>query len=572
MTAKNSIPSTPLEDKNGRDGPDRSEIRADTFRTATAMSARETVCRYGSANAEYIKGYRGVDNETGQTFAKGLAGIAKHKVNADPFEAEKNIKQQAGFSAEVATTSRDNAEAIIEGKQVRTSRSDDIAQYGKNHNVVDRVQVLDGQIIEGSQSQMKFVGDRNQLFERIASEDGKFARYRGVKLELPSEQYESDKVFCQRRANELRDQAKEAETHGKREVAARLRREASRYDQHSESAKAFCQRRAKELREQAQEVEGRGKSDVAAKLRREASNYDELAENVSDSGLTTEQAVFYRKHPELATLRDIALTSHRAGVEGAKYGALIGGCISLVKNSFAVAQGGMEWRDAATEVGLDVVKSGGLGYGTAAVGAAIKAGMQQSGQQSIRALANTSAPALVVNVCLSLSISVRRYVSGELSETDLLIEVGEKGAGMLSSGMMAALGQIALPIPFVGAAIGGMAGYALSSIFYQSALDAAKGAAASRANLERVRAVAAAARVQLSEEQATLDAFMARELPQLHRETQQLFAALDAVGNGCIDDLSAAVNQYAALLGKQLQFQSMAEFDDFMLSDQPLRL
>lgn len=572
MTAKDSFPSTPPESEKDRNGPDRSEIHADTFRTGVAMSARETVGRYGSANAEYIKGYRGIDNETGQKFAKGLAGISRHKVNADPGEAAKNIKQQAGFSAEVATTSRDNAEAIIKGEKVRTSRSDDVAQYGKNHNVVDRVQILDGQIIEGSQSQMKFVGNRNELFDDIASENGRFARYRGVKLELPSEQYKSDTAFCQRRANELRDQAQEAERHGKPEVATRLRREASSYDQHSESAKAFCQRRAKELREQAQKVEEHGKPDVAAKLRREASNYDQLAENVSDSGLTTEQAVFYRQHPELATLRDIALTSHRAGMDGAKYGALIGGCISLVKNSFAAAQGRMQWRDAATEVGQDIVKSGALGYGTAAVGAAIKAGMQQSGQQSLRTLANTSAPTLVVNACLSLGSSVMRYVSGELSETDLLIEVGEKGVGMLSSGMMAALGQIALPIPFVGAAIGGMVGYTLSSIFYQSALDAAKGAAASRVNLERVRAIAAAARAHLAEEQATLDAFMVHELPRLHRETQQLFAAVDAVGDGRIDDLAAAVNRYATLLGKQLQFQSMTEFDDFMRSEQSLRL
>lgn len=525
----NSLASAPGENEKEHKGQNRSEIRADILRTGVALSATETVGRFGSANAEFIKGYRGIDHETGQRFAKGLAGISKYKVNSESEKmAKSNIKQQAGFSAEVAATSRDNAEAILQGSKVRASRSDDLQQYGTNHNVVDRVQILDGQIIEGSQSQMKFVGDRDDLFKKIAREDGKFARYRGVKLELPSEQYEG--------------------------------------------AKAFCQQRAGELRGQALEVERLGKPDVAAKLRREAANYEQLAEKVSDSGLTTEQAIFYRKHPELATLRDIAATSHRAGMEGAKYGALIGGCISLLRNSFAVAQGEMQGRDAAMQVGQDVVKSAALGYGTAAVGAAIKAGMQQSGQQMLRGLANTSVPTLVVNICLSLGTSVKRYVNGDISEAELLLEVGEKGAGMLSSGMMAALGQIAIPIPFVGAAIGGMVGYTLSSIFYQSALDAAKGAEGSRVNLERVRAIEATARAQVAEERALLDAFVLRELSQLHSETQQLFVAVDAFGNGSVDALAVAINQYATLLGKQLQFESMAQFDDFMLSDQPLLL
>lgn len=531
MTSKDSLFSATeagVQDGDAADRSARHEIHADSIRAGVAMSARETVERFGSANAEYIKGYTGVDQETGQIFAKGLKEIAGHKVNADPVEAAKNIKQQAGFSAEVAATSRDNAEAIISGSKVHTSRTDDLPQYGKNHNVVDRVQILDGQVIEGSQAQMKFVGDRDLLFKRIASEDGKFARYRGVKLELPSEQYAGAKEFCEQQAEQLRKNAQHAEQHGK--------------------------------------------PDIAAKLRREAENYDQLAENVSDSGLTTQDAIFYREHPELATLRDIARTSHRAGMDGAKCGAVIGGCISLLKNAFATAQGEMEWREAAVEVGKDTVKAGAMGYATAAAGATIKAGLQQSSSQVARALAKTSAPAMAVNVCLSLGVSVKRYVCGEISETELFIEVGEKGAGMLSSGMMAALGQIAIPIPFVGAAIGGMVGYTLSSIFYQSALDAARAAEASRVNLARVAQFETAARVRIAEEQTALDSFMQRELPQLHRETLELFVVVEGAGSGSVDELAAAVNRYAALLGKHLQFGSLAEFDGFMASDEPLRL
>ncbi|VFS49009.1 hypothetical protein [Budvicia aquatica] len=293
----------------------KNDIQRDKFRTVTALASDEVVKRYGNANAEYLKGYSGVDNETGQRFAKGLADVAKHKVNSD-YTAQ-NIKQQAGYSAEIATTSRDNAEAIINCSQVRTERSDDLLAYGKNHNVVDRVKILDGNIIDGSQSQMKFVGNRDQLFNKIAKEDGDFARYRGIKLELPSEQFEGAEVFCRGRAHELRERAKNVETQGKQEVAD--------------------------------------------KFRREADNYDQLADNVRDSGLTTEQAIFYREHPKRATAMDITRTSHRAGIEGAKCGAVIGGAISLLVNAFNVVTQDKTLDAAMKDIAADTGKAGGVG-------------------------------------------------------------------------------------------------------------------------------------------------------------------------------------------------------------------
>ncbi|PHI30047.1 hypothetical protein [Budvicia aquatica] len=503
----------------------KNDIQRDKFRTVTALASDEVVKRYGNANAEYLKGYSGVDNETGQRFAKGLADVAKHKVNSD-YTAQ-NIKQQAGYSAEIATTSRDNAEAIINCSQVRTERSDDLLAYGKNHNVVDRVKILDGNIIDGSQSQMKFVGNRDQLFNKIAKEDGDFARYRGIKLELPSEQFEGAEVFCRGRAHELRERAKNVETQGKQEVAD--------------------------------------------KFRREADNYDQLADNVRDSGLTTEQAIFYREHPKRATAMDITRTSHRAGIEGAKCGAVIGGAISLLVNAFNVVTQDKTLDAAMKDIAADTGKAGALGYGTAFVGSAIKSALQQSEHQVLRTIAGTSAPTLVVNICLSLGCSIKRYANGEISEAELLTDVGEKGTGMLSSGMMAALGQMAIPIPIVGAAIGGMIGYTLSSLFYQSALEAARGVELSRERLEHIRAIEVTARARIAKTQAVLDDFARREIPQLRKETEQLFNAVIHSSDN-IDDLTFAINDYATLLGKKLQFQTMTEFEVFMDSDQPLTL
>lgn len=497
----------------------------DSMNIGLALSTSKLVEDYGSASAEYIKGYTGVDNELGSKLAKGLKDISKGKLHPD--YTEQNFKQQAGYSAEVAATSRDNADAIIKGSRIRTSRSDDLAQYGKNHQVVDRVQILDGNIVEGTQSQMKFVGDHKQLFKDITKPDGKFARYRGVKLELPSEQYEGAAEYCRKQAGELRENAARAESNGKHKAANQLREQAD--------------------------------------------NYELLAKDVRDSGLTTEDAIFYRKNPKLATIRDIGKTSHQAGIEGAKYGLLIGAIISLLQNSTSFVNEEKNLSEAALDLTVDTGKATLIGYGTASAGSALKAGFQQSGNSTLRGLSRTSAPVLIVSTCISLGSSIKSYIVGDISEAELLEEVGEKGAGMLSSGMMAAVGQLAIPIPLVGAVIGGMIGYTLSSFFYQSALDSAKSVELSRKQLLRVKEIERVARERILIEQKAFDAFIHKEIPALHKETQTLFQEI-LNENKDIDSFAAAVNQYATLLGSKLQLQTRTEFEDFMTTDKPLTL
>jgi len=501
----------------------RDEIKRDISHTATALSTSETVSRYGSANAEYVKAYTGVDNEAGKVLSKGLKGISQEKTG---------VKHRAGWAGEVAGTSRDNAEAIISKSSERTIRSDDLKHYGietdsKYREAVDRVRVDEnGKIIYEAQTKLEASG--NGVANKVSHEDHKYSKYFGKKLELPSEQVEDVKTYCRHRAENLRRHALQAEQQGKSELAEKFRERADRFDKLAE-------------------------------------------EDIVDLGITTDQAINYAEKPLRETMKDIARTSHRAGVEGAKYGAAIGGVISLLTSAFNVAQDKKQLGEAAQDVALDTVKAGALGYTTAFAGSALKGGMQQSSNQTLRTLAGTNAPALAVTICLSLGTSIKRYITGEIGEAQLLSEVGEKGAGMLSSSMMAALGQLAIPIPFVGAAVGGMIGYTLSSFFYQSALEAARGVELSRQQLERVRAIESAARDRIADEQAALDAFTRHEIPQLRQETQRLFEIVSSTASN-VNDLAAAINEYATLLGKQLRFQSISEFEDFMNSDQPLIL
>lgn len=567
------------------------EITKDKQRTTVALSTSETVSRYGSANAEHIKYHYGVDNEVGRNLHDGLVSVSRKG---------SGIKQRAGTSAEIIATKRNRAESIINKQASTTERIDDLhRQYGANHPIADRTRInADGTV---SYAQTKFEGKPRALASKIVREDGEYAKYlnpQSVCEELARKQ--------DLNAQKLDERALLAESKGELERAAQRRQEAAglrvraennrrianskiEIELPSEQAheiKAHCLKRAdfnrftaSRLERQAARQEQRGNPEAATQLRKEASIHraeadrcDQLADQITDSGVSSDEAKIAATNPVKITRTDILKTSHRAGMEGAKYGVIIGGIISLLTNAFAVAQDKKQLDEAAKDVLLDTGKSTAIGYATAATGSYIKGAMQQSDNVTLRALSKANAATLALNVCISLASSIKRYVNDEITEAQLLEEVGEKGAGMLSSSMYAALGQIVIPIPFVGAAVGGMIGYTLSSMFYQAALGAAKEADAAKANLVRVREIEAAARAEIDRQRAALGEFMRKEFPELQQETQQLFLHLDTVSGGDADSFAAAINRYAELLGAQLQFKSQMEFDGFMASNTPLRL
>ena len=120
-------------------------------RAAISGASTETVRRYGSAVKEQSVAYSGMDNEAGVKLTRGLKSVSESKINPD--FAETNIKQQAGFSAEIKSAARGNAENIINGKSVRIKRTDDLGSV--NDQIRDLVEVdPSGNIVKGSGTQL----------------------------------------------------------------------------------------------------------------------------------------------------------------------------------------------------------------------------------------------------------------------------------------------------------------------------------------------------------------------------------------------------------------------------------
>ena len=102
---------------------DKNETQNRIVKVALEGANFEAVQRYGNAAKQHYVAYSGIDNEAGKQLSKGLKSISKSRVNPD-YQSQ-NIKQQAGFSAEVKSIARKNAQNIIDGKSNKFIRTDD---------------------------------------------------------------------------------------------------------------------------------------------------------------------------------------------------------------------------------------------------------------------------------------------------------------------------------------------------------------------------------------------------------------------------------------------------------------
>lgn len=438
-----------------------------------AQGLRESVDRYGSAISEDVVAYSGQRlNADGSStsYQKSHSKIATHKINTESQDI--NVAQQAGFNAEVQDVANKNKDAIINKTGERYSRTDDIVNTDGtkriNDQVADIVQVDKfGNVIAGSEGQMKFVKKPNDLCDNIVGMGSKdLSRYQDQELILPPEQVTS--------------------------------------------TQQYCREQSQKLHEQAEYIKEKNPT-LSAQKKEQARQYEKLEKNIVGASLSSDKAKAYRLNPIGETAKSIAGTAHDAGFQGAMYGAAIGGGISIVSNIVAVMQDKKEMGDALIDCTVDTTKAAAMGYGTTFVGSTLKGASEQiygvlvqseinksivglggkvaekAKDEAIKKIANSTAgkialkanvlsktalPALAVTVCLELGGLIHKYSKGEIDGVQFMEQAGERGIGLISSSAMATIGQIAIPIPVVGAVIGGMIGYTLSSMFYNEALSA----------------------------------------------------------------------------------------------------
>nr|WP_025445850.1 hypothetical protein [Helicobacter pylori] len=394
-------------------------------------STAEESALHASANREHL------------SVLDKLEEISKRKIN--PNYTNQNINQQAGYSAEIKEQAHVNANNILAGKMGRLRQYDDLsstqkAQIGerfpdyatpsKNHEIVDYISVdKKGNVIPGTAVQSKFVGrNGEECFKKLLSKDYEKYFENGVKVKIP-EDFFGD---FQKEANIT----------------------------------------IKSLESQIAKQKSFGNFQKANILERRLQKCKTIKANTRPASITKAEAIEARLNPKLSTAKDVASVSHQAGMNAAQTGALISGSVSLVKNVYECFVNGKDPKKAIKHTAIATLKGGALSYGSAFASSSLGGWMQSSANKIIQSLGKGSLPAMFVGACVTNATVLTRYFSGKIDGTELLKQLGKANATLVSSGAMAFAGQALIPIPVVGALIGGFVGAILSETFFNAFLKA----------------------------------------------------------------------------------------------------
>ena len=507
-------------------------------------AAAEAVNRFGSAAKEHLVSFSGADHEAGTEAVRSLKSISESKVSEK--YKKSNIKQQAGFSAEVKSVAKENADKIIRGSDKRASRTDDVSKQtyqnglevgGTNDQLFDLAETTaGGVVVKGSARQLKFVGgDADSCAELLLNK--KYDKYResDVPIEIPKDFY--DKV-----------QAGYAD-------------------------------RITKLDERIQKAKDKGDPDLVDKLQKQKNKVETTSKNLRQSNVTNMEAVFARKHPGLSTAKDVTMVAHKSGVQQGKIGAAMSGSISIIKNFVACAKGEIDPKNAAIKVAKDTGTGAAFSYATAFSGAVVKGAMQNASSGYIRTLSKTSLPTQMVTTTLNVGKVMKKYISGEITGAQCIEQLGEDGFGELGAAMystmavaaVSGVGNTALTI--VAGAAGASVGYMAAVAVYQELSASLKEYELAKEERIRIEAECAEAVICIRQYREEMIASYEKYFTDHLTDFKNGMDAMDkAIEEGDIDGFLASNAHIQSALGHKIQFRTQQEFDDLMTSDEAFKL
>ncbi|MEJ8628233.1 hypothetical protein MMN27_04385 [Helicobacter pylori] len=495
-------------------------------------STSEESALYASANREHL------------SVLDKLEEISKRKIN--PNYINQNINQQAGYSAEIKEQAHVNANNILAGKRERIVQYDDLsseqkaqvkklfpnyATPKKNHEIVDYVSVDEkGNVIPGTLTQSKFVGRNGaECFEKFLSKDYEKYLKNGMKMEIPKDFLED---FQKKASIEI-----------------------------------------KSLESQIAKQESFGNFQKAAKLKEKLQKCKTIKAHTRPASITKKEAIEARLNPNLSTAKDVTSISHQAGMNAAQTDALIGGGVSLVTNVYECIANGKDPIKAIKHTAIATLKGGALSYGRAFASSSLGGWMQSSTNKVIQSLGKGSIPTIIVSVVATNATILGRYISGKIEGTELLKRLGKANATLISSGAMAVAGQALIPIPVVGALIGGLVGATLSETCLNALLKARE-----EAKLARQR------RIEIEKEcrefiklleiyQNQFKEVFERYFHETTKFFNQNFDELERVLYAGDADLAIGVNnKIQERLGQKPLFNNTQEFWELITSNKDIRM
>lgn len=519
---------------------EKKKKKSDLHDNILGMAQAEHIQRYGEAASQMIQANKGVrydvdGNDLGHK-GRSLLGISEYKLNSDSQERIRNIKQQAGFSAELIEEARENKRKILVGSSNRVRTTDGLGQT--NHQQYDHVELDEkGYIISGSGSQMKFLGvdkkGKYAVVENIVKKDS-YSKY-DTKIEVPKDQYDGAMKYANKQAENY-------------------------------------QKQADKLKKNGDFVKAEQKEEIAEK-------YRQVPERLKKSNLTLEEAQHARLNPNEFTTKEVIHDSLEAGVQAMAAAAMISGIISIAQNMVAVISGDKNIEVAVTDTLKTTAGASVSALFIGTTGTALKAAMHTSEIQFVRCLGTTSGPTIIATSLFNLSKGIVKYAKGDITTEELFLELSEKSVCSLAAGLGSGFGghaggNIAVAIAgngsksigsIIGGITGGMVTYTLCSALYSNITGALKEEKIAHERRVYLEQLCDTAIQKMNEYQEILCEYRMNIMKNNQKEFDRFFDEIDlAIVSDDIDGIFGSFNNLGNQYGVKTQFLNYNEFDSFM--------
>lgn len=463
-----------------------------------------------------------------------LNKIASSKIHPD--YVSNNLHQQSGFSAEVKHVARNNSETIIGRNGRIISRTDNLGHV--NHTSADVVSIdqvsrrsllnKDGSFVYGAQ--MKVHKDEKG-YRYLYQKKEIYEKYKNVDLLIPADQFES---VLKNWDSDLLSLEKQRDT---------LLRQ--------------------------------GKADVAEKIQHQIDQIKDVRQRAKKSTVSTNDAMDARINPEFSVAKDILDVSHRAGLEAAKMGGMLGGGVSFVSNVFQVAQSKIEISEATTNILLDAGKSAASAYVIGATSTALAGKMQSASSVLINNLGKNGIPNTIIQSGGLLAKNFLQLASGKISTEQFVAQINQEGmllaTSMAGSNLGAIIGTVALP--GVGTVIGGLVGGMVASMLSGSLYAELKRSIQSLDDSNKLRkkteeicsALIQQHRYYQQEIQTVFGIFFSEK-------REEIQSGLDAISTAVIrgESIHNGLDIVAKSLGRELKFSTTEAFSIHISSGRTL--
>ena len=285
---------------------------------------------------------------------------------------------------------------------------------------------------------------------------------------------------------------------------------------------------------------------------------------VASGGTKLSQVKWAASSPKLYRLameaKQVGIEAVATGAHAAAAGAVIGGAQSTISNVGAYLAGKTDVRTAATNVAKDAAASSVRAGGAGALSAVVRNLGPRAGLHS---LSKSNIATAVASGLIEVGGTVYSFAKGEIPVEEAAERIGETGCAT-ASGIYFGAGAGAIFGP-VGAVVGSIAGYMVTSWAYRSSLAVLQRARLAEEDAARVVALCAEAAWAMEQQRETFEVRMDAWLNRREDAFRTCFVQIDkALVDGETDAAVTELARLTAMTGKAIRFRDFNDFEQFM--------